>query len=362
MASLYLPYASSVTVKYTNLTSFLQVMDGAVGALELETSQAEIAELHRALLKLPGMGPFTAANALMLLGRFDMVPADSETARQIKQAHGKTGISPRNLQEVTQKVRIYSHLSLAKASIGVMLIARKSWVAGAGAGRRCFHAQGHCASLLCETAMVGHEQLPITSWSRCMSGTRPTSSWPTGTSCAGAMTGCLARSLTWTPQTMPRRQVPISCTCFLVKQCLVLPTRLCNKKGLYASGFTTPFGAGHYMRAEFAKGRSSSDGSSAAPQPTMTDEGEPQQDRLCSSSAGPLLALAVATPQKTERRKRPRVSREAVVHDLEVAAAQTAEQGASVEGPEEGCLNTYTGGPGDNGPTTRSRARLKVAS
>ena len=75
-----------------------------VGSLNLETSEAETPELHQVLLKLPGMGPFTAANALMLLGRFDMIPSDSETARHLKQAHGKTGITPRNLQEVAQKV------------------------------------------------------------------------------------------------------------------------------------------------------------------------------------------------------------------------------------------------------------------
>ena len=40
-------------------------------------------ELRAAVLKLAGMGPFTATNVLQLLGRFNHVPCDSETKRHL---------------------------------------------------------------------------------------------------------------------------------------------------------------------------------------------------------------------------------------------------------------------------------------
>ena len=89
----------------------------------------------------------------------------------------------------------------------------------------------------------------------------------------------------------------------------------------------------------------------------MTDDGELEPDRLCSSSAGPLLALAVATPQQTERRKRPRVSKEAVARDLEAAAARTAVEASAQQQAEEGLLITSSSVPAHTGPSTRSRTR-----
>ena len=119
------------------------------------------------------------------------------------------------------------------------------------------------------------------------------------------------------------------------------------------------------MRAELAKGRRGSDGASTAAEPTMSDGGEPEPNRLCSSSAGPLLALAVATPQKTERKKRLRVSKEAVARELEAAAARTAEEATAQQQAEEGPLIAGAAMPAHVGPSTRSRTRgqqLSVAS
>lgn len=42
-------------------------------------------ELHRALIDLPGIGPYAAANIMQLLGRYHRLPLDSESVR-----HGRT--------------------------------------------------------------------------------------------------------------------------------------------------------------------------------------------------------------------------------------------------------------------------------
>ena len=85
-------------------STLAQMLDDTVAALELETSALPSEELHRALLRLAGMGPFTAANMLELLGRFDRIPADTETARHLAKAHGRSGLTAKNLQETAQKV------------------------------------------------------------------------------------------------------------------------------------------------------------------------------------------------------------------------------------------------------------------
>lgn len=46
----------------------MQVLDGSVSALEAEAGSLGAAELHKRVLPLSGMGPFTAANVLQLLG------------------------------------------------------------------------------------------------------------------------------------------------------------------------------------------------------------------------------------------------------------------------------------------------------
>jgi len=48
----------------------MQVLDGRVGVLEAEASSLSAAELYKKVLPFSGMGPFTAANVLQLLGVF----------------------------------------------------------------------------------------------------------------------------------------------------------------------------------------------------------------------------------------------------------------------------------------------------
>ena len=82
-----------------------------MAALELESSALSSDELHKALLGLAGMGPFTANNMLELLGHFDRIPADTETARHLAKTHGRSGLTAKNLQEVAQKVTVLGSLS-----------------------------------------------------------------------------------------------------------------------------------------------------------------------------------------------------------------------------------------------------------
>ncbi|EIE22161.1 DNA glycosylase [Coccomyxa subellipsoidea C-169] len=81
-----------------------QFLDGTVSGLALEEPGMDASALYKKLLPLSGMGPFTAANVLQLLGHFERIPADTETARHLKHRHKLSGLSPRTLQEAAQKV------------------------------------------------------------------------------------------------------------------------------------------------------------------------------------------------------------------------------------------------------------------
>ncbi len=48
-------------------------------------------EIHKALLALPGCGKYAAANMMQLLGRYSMLPIDTEAIRHGKESLGMTG-------------------------------------------------------------------------------------------------------------------------------------------------------------------------------------------------------------------------------------------------------------------------------
>jgi endonuclease III len=81
-----------------------QFLDGTVLGLRLEEPEPDAAVLYKKLLPLSGMGPFTAANVLQLLGHFERIAADTETARHLKHRHKLSGLGPKTLQEAAQKV------------------------------------------------------------------------------------------------------------------------------------------------------------------------------------------------------------------------------------------------------------------
>jgi len=74
----------------------------AAGALDLEalrTADLPTPELRRRLLALKGVGPYAAANLLMLLGRYDAIPIDSWALTVVsKEWHGGAPIGPAEVQ------------------------------------------------------------------------------------------------------------------------------------------------------------------------------------------------------------------------------------------------------------------------
>lgn len=51
------------------------MLDGSIAELEAESASLSAAELHKKVLPFSGMGPFTAANVLQLLGMHKLLPA-----------------------------------------------------------------------------------------------------------------------------------------------------------------------------------------------------------------------------------------------------------------------------------------------
>ncbi len=95
----------------------VQFLDGTVSGLALEEPGMDASALYKKLLPLSGMGPFTAANVLQLLGHFERIPADTETARHLKHRHKLSGLSPRTLQEAAQKVGSLLHVDNTRAEL-----------------------------------------------------------------------------------------------------------------------------------------------------------------------------------------------------------------------------------------------------
>jgi 3-methyladenine DNA glycosylase/8-oxoguanine DNA glycosylase len=57
-------------------------------------------DLHEALIALPGIGPYAAANIMQLLGRYHRLPLDSESVRHGKNILGFTGTEKQIMQQV----------------------------------------------------------------------------------------------------------------------------------------------------------------------------------------------------------------------------------------------------------------------
>ena len=62
-------------LKCTDASSCQQVLDGSAAELEAESDSLSAAELYKKVLPFSGMGPFTAANVLQLLGMHRLLPA-----------------------------------------------------------------------------------------------------------------------------------------------------------------------------------------------------------------------------------------------------------------------------------------------
>jgi 3-methyladenine DNA glycosylase/8-oxoguanine DNA glycosylase len=74
----------------------------AQGDLDLEGLRAAdlpTDELRRRFLALKGVGPYAAANLLMLLGRYDFIPIDSIALKMVsKEWHDGQPVGPREVE------------------------------------------------------------------------------------------------------------------------------------------------------------------------------------------------------------------------------------------------------------------------
>lgn len=108
----------------------LQVLNGEVDLEQLDESSMTEEEVYAVLLGLPGVGPFTGANMLQLLGHYRRIPCDSETVRHLRKAHGVHQCTQADVQHYADKVS--SVISLLKMYVAEH--ADKS-VAGSKQGR-----------------------------------------------------------------------------------------------------------------------------------------------------------------------------------------------------------------------------------
>ncbi|KAL3159278.1 hypothetical protein ABBQ32_011240 [Trebouxia sp. C0010 RCD-2024] len=88
----------------TLLNLAVQVDDGEVDLAGLEDPGLSAKDLYQRLMRLPGVGPFTAANMLQLLGHYSQIPCDSETVRHLQKAHKLTACTMANVQQQAQQV------------------------------------------------------------------------------------------------------------------------------------------------------------------------------------------------------------------------------------------------------------------
>lgn len=74
----------------------------------LDSAELSEEELLKQLIGLPGIGPFSAANMMQLLGRYERIACDSETVRHFKDHHKKTSCTAANVEAVADEVRTHS--------------------------------------------------------------------------------------------------------------------------------------------------------------------------------------------------------------------------------------------------------------
>lgn len=73
---------------------------GAIDVAWLEDAATPTEEIREYLLELPGIGPYAAANLLQLLGRYELLPCDSESVRHGREVLGMKGSSAQIMKQV----------------------------------------------------------------------------------------------------------------------------------------------------------------------------------------------------------------------------------------------------------------------
>jgi endonuclease III len=143
------------------LASRLVAGDLDLSSLRLQEGAQGAGALQQRLLQLPGIGPFGASNLLQLLGHQEAIPCDTETVRHLQACHGRRGCSLGNVRAMAQQVG------------GRALLCRT--------GAACPGAPAWRPAAWGRPPRAGADRLPRRRSST--PSTRPTSSWPTGTSC-----------------------------------------------------------------------------------------------------------------------------------------------------------------------------------
>lgn len=78
----------------------LPVSRGGLDTAWMEDPATPDKELYEALIDLPGIGPYAAANILQLLGRYHLLPCDTESVRHGKAVLGMTGSSAHIMKKI----------------------------------------------------------------------------------------------------------------------------------------------------------------------------------------------------------------------------------------------------------------------
>jgi 3-methyladenine DNA glycosylase/8-oxoguanine DNA glycosylase len=73
---------------------------GGVNAAWMEDPATPDDALYDALIELPGIGPYAAANMLQLLGRYHLLPCDTESVRHGKSVLGMTGTPAQIMKKI----------------------------------------------------------------------------------------------------------------------------------------------------------------------------------------------------------------------------------------------------------------------
>jgi 3-methyladenine DNA glycosylase/8-oxoguanine DNA glycosylase len=81
-----------------------RVVSGDLDLESLKTSSLPTLELRSELLKILGVGPYAAANLLMILGRADFIPVDTWALKMVSQEwHGGQTVTPAQVQAAFEK-------------------------------------------------------------------------------------------------------------------------------------------------------------------------------------------------------------------------------------------------------------------
>jgi 3-methyladenine DNA glycosylase/8-oxoguanine DNA glycosylase len=82
----------------------VRVASGELDIESFKTSTLPTLELRKELLKIKGVGPYAAANLLMILGRSDFIPIDSWALKMVSQEwYDGEPVTPAQVEEHFEK-------------------------------------------------------------------------------------------------------------------------------------------------------------------------------------------------------------------------------------------------------------------